>query len=133
MRSQTRRKTRRGILSMELVLTLPILGMVLFALFEFSMLFFARGHVVDACRAGGRIACLNGATPEAVERTVRRALKPSLRNACQVRVDCGEHTGDWVRVAVSVPMNRTAPDLLWPIGFNLEGRNIYAETRMVKE
>lgn len=133
MDSKTCRKSRRGILSMELVLTLPILGMVLFALFEFSMLFFARGHVVDACRAGGRIACLNGTTPQVVEQTVLRSLKPSLRKSCRVRVDCGQHTGDWVRVVVCVPMNRAAPNLLWPIGFNLEGRNICAETRMLKE
>ena len=118
---------------MELVMTLPILGIVLFALFEFSMLFFARGHVVDACRAGGRIACLSGSTERAVEQTVRRSLKPPLRNAALVRVDLGEHSGDWVRVAVIVPMEKTAPNLLWPVGFDLKGRNLYAETRMVKE
>jgi Flp pilus assembly protein TadG len=118
---------------MELVMTLPILGIVLFALFEFSMLFYARSHVVDACRAGGRIACLNEATPSAVEQTVLRSLKPSMRNSAQVRVDLGEESGDWVRVDVIVPMNQTAPNLLWPVGFDLKGREIYAETRMVKE
>jgi hypothetical protein len=45
----------------------------------------------------------------------------------------GEHTGDWVRVAVSVPMNEASPNMLWPVGFNLNGRNLYAETWMVKE
>ncbi len=133
MRVQSRKTARRGILTMELVMTLPILGIVLFAMFEFSMLFYARGHVVDACRNGGRIACLNGATPEAVEYSVRQSLKPSLRSCAQIDVQTGEDSGDWVRVAVRVPMNQTAPNLLWPVGFNLEGRNLYAETRMVKE
>jgi Flp pilus assembly protein TadG len=133
MQPKLNSKSRRGILSMELVMTLPILGIVLFALFEFSMLFFARGHVVEACRTGGRMACQNGSTPEAVEHCVLKALNPNLRNVAQIQVELGENSGDWVRVAISVPMQSTAPNLLWPVGFNLENRNLYAETRMVKE
>jgi hypothetical protein len=118
---------------MELVMTLPILGIVLFALFEFSLLFFARGQVVDACRAGGRMACLPGCGCETVENSVRQSLSPRLREAAQIEVEMGEHSGDWVRVAVSVPMNEASPNLLWPVGFSLTGRDLYAETRMVKE
>jgi hypothetical protein len=118
---------------MELVMTLPILGIVLFALFEFSLLFFARGQVVEACRAGGRMACLSGCGCETVENSVRQSLSPRLRRAAQIEVEMGEHTGDWVRVAVSVPMNEASPNMLWPVGFNLNGRNLYAETWMVKE
>jgi hypothetical protein len=118
---------------MELVMTLPILGIVLFALFEFSLLFFARGQVVEACRAGGRMAALPGCGCEAVEARVRQSLSPSLRQSAQIEVEAGEHSGDWVRVAVSVPMQDASPNLLWPVGFNLKNRTLYAETWMVKE
>ncbi|RLS54151.1 MAG: hypothetical protein DWH91_12600, partial [Planctomycetota bacterium] len=64
---------RRGILSAELLLTLPILIVLLFGLLEFSLLFFARGDVVDASRAGARAARIFGAglTPFSVPRAMR--------------------------------------------------------------
>mgnify|MGYP003350373201 CR=1 FL=1 len=65
--AQPTRRSRSGVLSMELVLTLPILLILLFGLLEFSLLFFARGDVVDASRAGGRAA------ETAVVRQQRRA------------------------------------------------------------
>ena len=133
MHSHSKRIARRGILTMELVMTLPILAIVLFALFEFSLLFFARGQVVDACRAGGRMACLPGSGCETVDHTVRQSLSPRLRKAARIEVEPGEHTGDWVRVAVRVPMQAASPNLLWPIGFSLNDRNLFAETWMVKE
>jgi len=45
----------------------------------------------------------------------------------------GEYPGDVVWVGVEVPMQSAAPDLLWPIGVGLAGRNLYSETRMVRE
>nr|MBC8289304.1 pilus assembly protein [Planctomycetota bacterium] len=51
-----KRRSRQGFLSAELVFTLPILGLVLFGLFEFSMLFFARGQLAEATRVGCRKA-----------------------------------------------------------------------------
>ena len=68
------RTTRRGILSAELLLTLPILTVLLFGLLEFSLLFFARGDVVEASRAGARAARLYGATTESVEAEVLSSL-----------------------------------------------------------
>jgi Flp pilus assembly protein TadG len=57
-RSSSESRPRVGFLSMELVFTLPILMVVLLGLFEFSMLFFARGMVVEAARVGARKASL---------------------------------------------------------------------------
>ncbi len=129
----TRRKRRRGILSMELVLTLPILGLVLIALFQFTILFYSRGLVVEASRAGARRATLNGATLADVEAEVRRVLSPQLQQNMTVQAILGEHSGDLVAVGVEVPMQNATPDLLWPIGIGLDGRNLYSETRMVRE
>lgn len=118
---------------MELVLVLPILGLVLMALFEFSVLLSARGTVVRASHVAARSAALPGVRTEDVEEQARRILGPRLRRGMEVHIVRGEHTGDKVVVAVSVPMRAAAPDLLWPVGFSLTGRELYAETRMVKE
>lgn len=124
---------RRGVLSMELVLTLPILFLLLLALFQFTMLFYSRSLVVEASRAAARKASLPGATEQDVEAEVRRILVPRLQQGMQVQVDFGEWSGDVVTVAVAVPMAAASPDLLWPIGLGLDGQNLFSETRMVRE
>ena len=118
---------------MELVLTLPILGVLLAGLLEFSLVFFARADVADACRAGARKATLHGATRLDVETEVRRVLTPRLHAGLEVVAELDVRTGEPVTVAVRAPMSAAAPDLLWPIGFSLDGRDLYCETRMVKE
>ncbi len=123
----------RGVLSMELVLTLPILLMVLLGLFEFTWLFYSRSLVVEASRAGARKGTLAGVAAAAVDAEVRRVLPPRFHTGLAVTADLGEHSGDLVRVAVTVPMAVAAPDLLWPIGIGLNGRNLYSETSMVRE
>jgi len=120
-------------LSMELVLTLPILFVLLMALFEFMMLFYSRSLVVEATRVGARHATLPGATQATVEAEISRVLNPQLQNGIQVGVTLGGYSGDLVIVSVQIPMSSAAPDLLWPIGVSLTGRNLYAETRMVME
>ena len=134
LRTRTFKAThRRGVLSMELLLTLPILTVLLFGLLEFSLLFFARADVVDASRAGARAARLYGATAESVEEEVRFSLGGRLAPHVRVQADLGEKTGDEVRVAVEVPMAVASPDLLWMIGYSLQGRELLCETRMAKE
>ena len=127
------RRSRNGILSAELLLTLPILTVLLFGLLEFSLLFFARGDVVEASRAGARAARLYGATEESVEAEVRYSLGGRLAPHARVLTDLGHKTGDEVSVAVEVPMATAAPDLLWLIGYSLNGRELLCETRMAKE
>ncbi len=126
-------RPRRGVLSMELVLTLPILFVLLLGLFEFTMLFYSRSLVVEASRAAARQASLPGATDESIEAEVRRVLSPTLQEGVQIGVDLGDRSGDLVVVSVEVPMSSASPDLLWPIGAGLNGRNLYSETRMVRE
>ncbi len=118
---------------MELLLTLPILFVLLLGLFEFTMLFYSRSLIVEATRLGARKASLPGATDEAIEAEVRRILSPTLQAGMQIGVELGERSGDLVAVSVEVPMSSATPDLLWPIGVGLDGRNLYSETRMVRE
>lgn len=140
MRTMTRSRVqkpvprrRRGMLSMELAMTLPILFVVLMGLFEFMMLFYSRSLIVEATRVGARKASLPGATQESVEEEVRLVLSPSLQTGMQVEVDTGLNSGDVVVVSVQLPMTSACPDLLWPIGLSLNGRNLYSETRMIRE
>lgn len=130
---QERRKTRRGVLSMELVLTLPILFVLLLAIFQFMLLFYSRSLIVEASRVGARKATLPGVTEDDVQDEIRRVLVPRFHEGMQVNVDMGERSGDVVSVSVAVPMSTASPDLLWPIGFSLNGQNLFSETRMVRE
>jgi hypothetical protein len=124
---------RRGILSMELIITLPIFGILLMGLFEYSLLFASRGDVVEACRAGCRRATLAFATVEDVEAEVRASLGPRFSALAAIETELGEFTGDEVFVSVRVPMDAASPDLLWPIGFGLRDREISCQSRMIKE
>ena len=117
---------------MELVLTLPIFGILLLGLFEFSLLFFARADVVEACRAGARKATLHNATLIDVEDEVRRMLSPRMLAGAEVTANVSAAPGGVVTVAVRVPMSTASPDMLWPIGFSLRGRSLYCETHMAK-
>lgn len=124
---------RRGVLSMELVITLPIFGILLMGLFEYSLLFASRGDVVDACRNGCRRGTLAFATSEDVEDAVRWSLGERLGPRAIVETELGEYTGDEVIVTVRVPMSAASPDFLWPIGFGLRDRELSCQSRMVKE
>jgi hypothetical protein len=124
---------RRGVLSMELALTLPIFGLLLMGLFEYSLLFASRGDVVEACRAGCRRGTLAFATQEDVEEEVRWSLGGKLGPHATVETQLGDYTGDEVVVTVRVPMSSASPDLLWPIGFGLRDREFSCQSRMVKE
>ncbi|QDT99149.1 TadE/TadG family type IV pilus assembly protein [Gimesia aquarii] len=131
---RTKKQTKRsGFLSMELVLVLPIFGIVLFALLEFTLLFYARADVVEASRIGARLATLPGVTQENVEQEVLKILPPQLGQGAVIQTELGEHAGDVVTVAVSIPMSLASPNLLWPIGYDLTEQNLYSETRMIKE
>lgn len=124
---------RRGILTIELILTLPILIMLLLAMLEFTLLFLARGEVAEASRLGARRAMLANVSEEDVQHEVERVLPARLRQGAQVRIELGDRSGDVVAVGVSVPMHAASPDLMWPIGFSVKNRDMYCETRMVKE
>jgi hypothetical protein len=126
-------QTRRAFLSVELVLTLPILAIVLLALFEFCILFFARASLVEACRAGARKGTLLQVTTPMVEEEILRVLNPQLQTGLQTQFVPGVKSGDVVLVTVQIPMTTAAPDLLWPFGYSLQGRILYAETQMIKE
>ncbi len=132
-RGPKRRKDRSGMLSAELIMTLPILAIVLFGLFEFALLFTARGDLSEASRVAARKASIPGVTYDAVEEEIRRVLSPRLQRTMEVSIDQGQRSGDVVTVAIACNMNSASPDLLWPIGYSLKNRKLYEVTKMIRE
>ena len=128
-----RRRNRSGMLSAELIMTLPILAIVLFGLFEFALLFTARGELSEASRVAARKASIPGVTYDAVEEEIRRVLSPRLQRTMEVSIDQGQRSGDVVTVAIACSMNSASPDLLWPIGYSLKNRKLYEVTKMIRE
>jgi hypothetical protein len=124
---------RRGLASMELAMTLPLLMLLLLAICEFSMLFLARGEVVEACREAARVAALPGSTPDVVEGAVRKVLRPGLQGGMSVDMTDGAASGEVVAVVLRVPMMAAAPDLLWPVGYSVKDQWLVAESRVLKE
>jgi hypothetical protein len=118
---------------MELVMTLPVLGILLLGILEFTLLFFARGTVVEASRLGARRATLPGVTTEEIYHDVQLALGPRMAPVAEIDVQDAARSGEPVAVAVRVPMAAASPDLLWPVGFGLEGKHLLCTTHMVKE
>lgn len=130
---QATRRRRSGVLTIELVLVLPILFIVLMAVFEFSVLFFARASVVQACRAAARQASLGVTDEQQLDEVVQRVLSPNLQPNHQVYVIPATRSGEIATVALTVPMTNAAPDLLWPVGFSLQGRYLAEEISVVRE
>jgi len=132
-KAPSNKRRRRGMITMELVMTLPILLLFLMGLFEFSFLFYARGDVVEASRAGARLATMTGVHEEDIQAEVRRSFGHKYGSQVQVETSLGKYSGDEISVVVRVPMKAASPDLLWPVGYSLADRHLVAETRMIKE
>lgn len=129
----TLHRRRKGFLSLELIFVLPMLLLLLLGLFQFSILFSARGDLVDAARAGARLATLHGVDQIHVETEIQRTLSPQLARYARIDTVIGEYSGEEVLVRIRVPMAAATPDLLWPIGYSIRQRELIAEARMLKE
>ena len=128
-----RNHRRRGaVLSIELLAVLPVLLLVIAASVEFGLLMTAHAAAADACHTAARLAALGVADDAALEQAARPALGGRMAAVAQMQRDDDPTTGI-VTVRVSVPMPAAAPNLLWPIGYDLRGRFINASASMVAE
>lgn len=128
------RSARMGaILSMELVLVLPIILLLLFAVCEFSMLASAQTQVSDSARNTARLMSISGMPAAEAETAVLKLLGPGLSRGARVRVQAGQFPGDSCQITVFVPMNNATPDLLWMTGFSVKDRFMTGHASMVVE
>lgn len=153
MSGELHRPSRRAAVTLELILTLPILVIVILAIVEFGVLMANLQAVNMASRDGGRFAARSIAlTPgtaadirTAVDNRLRSAgLGPSASNGITLQHNVGGPTqnlingsctipaspplpSNSVRVRVCVPYERLAPNLLQTFGITLVGKNAEAD------
>lgn len=68
------RNLRRGSEAIELMITLPVLLLVIFAGFEYGWAILRSVQLDHAARLGARQAALSGSTPESIEDSIRTSL-----------------------------------------------------------
>ncbi len=136
------RRVRRGVLSLELLLFLPLVLLLLLAMVQFSMTLFARQQLVAASREACRVAALGGDLGE-VEQTVHRVLGNGRLGDADIdltdeqgkpipsgmAVSSGESVAVWLRL----PTNHAVPDLLRFMGYSHRKDELVARTLMRRE
>lgn len=141
------RRRRGGALTVELVLTLPLLLVVVLAVIQFSMLLISSQAVSAAANVGVRQASLPSATAAAVQSAVFQSLTGwKFQGEAEVVIyvngvsemsSPGElaasNTGDLVTVTVNVPSIEASPDLLKLVGFSIADQTLTATYVMRKE
>lgn len=115
---------RRGFLSLEILLSLPVVALLLVGLFEFSCLSCGYGSVARASQAGARIAARPGTSVAEVSTAVEQSLGESLAADAEIRCEPADAQAVGIVCRVRVPMTACAPNLLWLVGFDLQGRFI---------
>jgi hypothetical protein len=140
---------RRGgaIMTVELLFVVPIVLIVLFGVGEFHMLTSTRISLLNASRAGARVA-VSGTyankqqVNDEVRRTVREALGTGrLSRSSHVAVTWSQDLpaketmgqADWVHVRVDVRARSVIPDVLGMIGFTLGSKQLVGATLMKQE
>lgn len=135
-------RSRRGILTFELLLILPILLIVVLAAVQFSLTLQARQQLVAASREGCRVAALGGDLGE-VERTVRKTLGSGrladadieLTDEAGAAIPAGMSvpSGESVSVWLRLPTVHVVPDLLRFMGYSIKNDELVARTLMRRE
>ncbi|MBN1911723.1 MAG: pilus assembly protein [Pirellulales bacterium] len=138
-RQTFRNRRRRAVLSLELVLVLPVLLLVLLAIFQMSTYLLATQAIQAAALAGAREATLPGASAEGIEHSVHRALGGwRFRDDVDVTIRPDDWaslpSGEGVSVTVRVDADKAAINSLAILpGLSLEGKDITGQYVMRKE
>ena len=140
-----RANARRGVLTVELMLTLPLLLIVFFGIIEYSMLLLGDQTLTAAAAVGAREATLPNATHARVVAAVDQAIADwSIEPYVAVAIEVNGQpdsihplttavTGDQIEVIVTVASTRAAPDLLQFVGYSITGQTLRASFTLRKE
>jgi Flp pilus assembly protein TadG len=124
-------------MALELLLVLPLLLTLLFAMIQFSLLLSSRQVMLAASQEGARVAAQGGDAAE-VETATRRVLGNGALSQARVVVQVTDSSGnplpsgDPVTVCVQLNADQAAPNLLRFIGLNIQ-EPIVACTTLRKE
>ncbi len=153
----TKQTRRRGVVVLELILSLPLLVIFLGAVTEFGLILANMKQVKFASRTGAKVAAettgLNPANTAMVVATIRTVVDRQLETAgfganasAGVRLQhtvggigsaesgtCAEQNipaipADSVRVVVCVELSTLTPDFLSSFGFSVAGRRVELST-----
>jgi len=142
------RGRRRGVLMvLELFFLIPILMMFMLGIIEFYMMVETRIVMLNASRAGARVAASCGfghkeLAEDEVKKCVHRALGSGrLSKFAKVHVNWSQDLPpdktagepDWVQVEVDVRARCVIPDVLGWLGFTLGEKKLVAGTLMKQE
>ncbi len=138
-------RLRGGVLTLEMILTLPILLLVGIAIVQFSLMLMGSQAVSAAAYSGVRDATLPGSSALSVFDAVQDALDGwSFQNDVEVLVFVNDqpelaepliaaNTGDKVSVTVRVNAARVAPNALRMIGISIAETELHHTYVMRKE
>ena len=136
-------------LTAELIITMPIVVGMIFAMIEIGMILVGQQQIENAARIGCRVGTFPGDTTLAgdtcdpnitvhdveVRAAIIHALGGSntkLAQEADIDYTYGENPGDHVTVTIKVPMSAAAPDMLAFLGFSLDGPDPVNEPEHVK-
>src|SRR4051794_465390 len=140
-----RANPRRGVLTVELMLTLPLLLIVFFGLIEYAMLLLGDQTLTAAAAVGAREATLPNATHARVVAAVDQSIADwSIEPFVKVEINVNGQsdmihplntavTGDQIEVIVTVDSTHAAPDLLKFVGYSISGQTLRASFTLRKE
>lgn len=123
---------RRGGVTVELILLMPVLMAVLVAVVEMSLLVVATQELSEASALGARIGSRGGSADD-VRAAICHALGKGRLREAEVAVVVPEHSGEVVEVVVRIRADKAVPDALRFIGFGLKGKELVGHTVMRKE
>jgi Flp pilus assembly protein TadG len=133
-----RARSRRGSLTVELLLLVPLLLIVLLGTVEFSLWLSAQQKVALASREGARTAARGGSVAD-VQQAVHLVLGDAVYQQTQVQATLTDGNGNPqppggpVAVVVALPVGVLVPDLLAFTGVSFGGKLLVAQTVMLKE
>jgi Flp pilus assembly protein TadG len=122
---------RRGALTVELLIILPILMLLIFGTIQLSLAISTRQTMAAACREGARLAAV-GTSPTDVQQIVRAALGPTLSGNATIDVGFGQIAGpsglsqDVAVVRIVVSTNTSTGT---PLAFNQTGITVQSIMR----
>lgn len=123
-------RQRRGALqTIELLIALPVLILIVCAIFEFGLMFLAQQRLLLAADVVGRSLMANqGQSAQSHAESVMFASLGDVAwsRDCELELEVVEEVSGLIRVTTHVPATRVAPDLLAVFGLGIGERLLTA-------
>jgi hypothetical protein len=136
------KKQRKGSLTFELLLVLPILLILMVGMIQMSLTLMCRQQLLGASREAARVAALGG-NHKSVVLAAKQCLGDGRLGEAEILLTTGEgkpirsaqevRSGESIQVWISIPAEQAVPNFLAFAGFQSKDELIVARTVMRKE